>query len=562
MPHPLLRRIPLLPAFLLLLLCSRLAAQAPGGEVLRLRGIIDKDQQWSGRILITDDLTIQSGKVTVAAGTIVEFAQKEPGRHPTLTVGSADRAAGQLDPQGTAEKPVVFRTMPDTNPGRLAVNVHSRIVLAERSGAGAAQPSGGSRVPNDLTWQHVRFENLGRVTTKREGRQSARVPEAAVTINVLGGAHVLSVVECTFDDCTRLVVRAGDGAQVTIVGNRFSMPKERASVEVFGREGTQPAAAIAVNRNVGGAGLCVRSAPAMILDNVLVGPDAAIVVAGDASGGTRITGNYVHNTTEEDDGRYCLNCENPAALIEDNIFRGGSACVWSGSRRMSGNVLIAAPRLTSKVVRMARTHHLVQALPAGATFERNVLIGPAFSLLTPQPMATAPEAGNDGATAIVIRHNVFDGFAESNRAIHLNTPGRPPVPVAVFNNVFLRVPTLVYSEMKDGASLTYADHNAVAPPAERAFEQIEVSGAKRGEPGWSAKEVTKPGAAALGLSATPPSLLPDYDVDILSGKLTTSALRQRLVSMYRASPDSPLQRAGRPGQGEGEKEPSIGLPPP
>ena len=488
---------------------ARLPAQEKEPVTQRLRGIIDESQEWSGHVIITDDVTIQSGKVIVAAGTVVEFAQKEAGHNPCLTVGAADRTGGELELLGTAEKPVVFRTMPDTNPGHLVVNVYSRLIPAEKPDRSTSQPAVLSRLPNDISWQHVRLENLGYIATKHEGKQDVRLPEPALAFYVLGDAHTVSLADCSFLGCTRLVARAASGARITVAGNRFDQPRDRAAIEVFGREGESSAGPVVISRNTAAAAITVHGAGATIMENILVGPDAAVVVDQDNSESAKITTNYIHNTTEEDDGRYGLNCENPAALIENNIVRGGSSCVWSGSRRMSGNVLIAAPKLSSKVVRVARTHQLVQALPAGAVFERNLLIGPAYSLLMPQPMLPQG-SGSDSTETIVVRNNVFDGQSESHRAVQLNSIGRPSTPVAVFNNVFLRVPTLVYSDSKGQTNLVYADHNAVAPSAERAFDQIEVAGVKKGAPGRGAKDVQAADIAALRLSGPPTAPLPDF----------------------------------------------------
>lgn len=533
-------------------------AQETEGQVQRLHGVIHENQTWSGRVVITDDLTIQEAIVTIAAGTVVEFAQKSPQQYPKLVVGASDSAGGHLELQGTADRPIIFRTVPNANPGSIVVNVRSRIVAPRKSGeAGGGLPEA-ARLPNDVNWQHVRFEDLGHIAPRLHEGQSARVPEPAIAFNLIGDAHTLSLVDCTFDRATRVEVRAGDGARITIVGNRFAQSKDRVDVEVFGGTGQTPLGPVAIARNTLTAALAVHAAPASIVDNLLVGPEAAIVVDDDDSLATRIAGNYVHNTTTEDEGRYCLNCQNPAAAIEENILRGGTNCVWNGSRKMSGNVLIAAPRLNSKLVKTAKTHQLVQALPAGAVFERNLLLGPAFSLLMPQPspIARQPDKTPD---PVIVRHNLFDGFSDSNRAIHLNPLGRGSVSVSVVNNVFLRMKTLVYDEARTDTALARADYNAVAPPAQRPFEQVEIRGAKLGSPGWSAKDVTAADVAGLRLTAPPAQPPPDFDADVLAGKVTVASLRQRLFNAYRPLPESPLVRAGDPtGAADPKTPPTIG----
>lgn len=328
--------------------------------------------------------------------------------------------------------------------------------------------------------------------------------------------------------------------------------------------------------NLASAVISVNGA-ADVGENILIGPSAAIVVraslalgspVGFVAGGstslvqesfpapaeTKIRGNYIHNTTAEDDGHYCLNCEDPGALIDGNILRGGTACVLNGSKRMNGNVFIAAAHLNSKYVKNAHTHQLVGALPAGATFERNLLLGPGYSMLVPQPAALAKNA-EPAQSPIIVRRNLFDGFSESNRAIHLNTPGRSSAPVAVLNNIFLRVTTLVYDEGKTENTLTFEDYNAIAPPPARPFDQVEIAGVKMGGAGWGAKDVRLPDVASMRLVALPKDPPGDFDADISAKKVSVSQLRRRLFDTYRPQAGSPLVRAGR---GDSESEEASG----
>lgn len=518
-------------------------AQQTQAPVRHLRGVIDVDQTWSGLIVVTDDLVIQDATVTIEAGTTVEFACKSSGRHPTLTVGAVDRSGGHLELLGTAQKPITFRTRPDTNPGRLVINVRRRGVPTQRTESHPLDLTRAEYAPRDVVWQHVRFENLGHLRTRRKGARSARLAEPAVFFNVIGAAHTLGVVSCILVDTTRLRVRAADGARISLLSNRVERPKERVGIEVSGHEGAAPAGPIAISQNRLAAAIHLHSASAAMTGNILIGPDAAIVIEHDASSETRLIGNYVHNTTTEDEGRYCLKCDNPDALIRDNVFRGGTTCVWNGSRRMSGNVLIAAPRLTGQVVKNARTHELIHALPRGAVFERNLLLGPAYTLMIPHPLPSQnPRKDAPGPTHI--RHNLFDGFSNSNRAIGLNPAGREALTVIVSNNVFLRIPTLVCDEAGTGTTLTYADHNAVAPLATRAFERVRIEGITPGDPGWGANDVNRHDVALLHLAAPLRGRVPDYDADLQARQIGVNQIRQQLFNAYRPLPDSPLVGAG------------------
>ncbi|HVP13656.1 MAG TPA: hypothetical protein VMV94_20950 [Phycisphaerae bacterium] len=532
----------------------------PAAETQRLRGIIDKDQTWSGTIIITDDLTIQDATVTVSPGTTIEFAQAGPEHPPTLTVGSAASATGELKVLGTAQQPVTFRTHEGTNAGRVIINVRSRLIPSSPQALGSKPAAQPAVVPNEVTWRYVRFENLGHLQTKPGGGGTkTQVAEPAIAFNATGGAHTLQISECSFAKCCRLEVRAAEGAKVSITGNRFGDEKERVAIEVIAGEGDKGTGSLVVSGNTASAAINVDGA-ADIIENILVGVNAAIVLRNSGAAEAKICGNYVHNLAQEDDGRYCLNCEDPGALIDGNVLRGGTTCVLNGSKRVSGNVFIAALHLTSKYVKSAHTHQLVGALPPGATFERNLLLGPAYSMLVPQPAALAKDTPPAKGPTI-IRHNLFDGFSDSNRAVHLNTAGRSSAPVAILNNVFLRVTTLVYDEGKTENTLTYEDYNAIAPEQARRFDQVQIAGIKMGSAGWGAKDIQLPDIGSMQLSAVfkePPG---DFDDEISARKVSISELRRRLFAAYRPLVSSPLVRAGRGDSGSEEASgprPTIG----
>ena len=264
---------------------------------------------------------------------------------------------------------------------------------------------------------------------------------------------------------------------------------------------------------------------------------------------TRIVGNFIHNTTPKDDGRYCLDCENPDALIENNILRGATSCVLNGSRRMSGNVLIAAPNLDNPLSPAAKTHQLVAALPPGAVFEKNLLLGPAYTLLIPQPRLTAPRTAPKASAGseIIIRHNLFDGFRSTGRAIHLGRPDRGVAPVRAVNNVFLRCRAIVVNDGRSGGTARHVfSGNAAAPPPRAAAAGNEAAIDE-------GLVITAPDVRGLKLSAPPADRIEDFDGDLRTGRRTVADIRQRLFEAYRPRAGSPLVG----GEG-GAKRPPFG----
>ena len=535
-------RVAMLAVFLLAVPITQ--AQQNPRNAQRLRGIIDRDQTWSGHVIITDDLQILGATVRVQPGTLVEFAQAVLGGHPTLTVGSEHRDRGELILLSTSKRPITFRSRPDTNPGRLTVYLRGRMVsaLAPTNKLGQA-PAPPERRPADLTWRHVRFERLGYPHRSRRGAENARRHEPAVTINLIGTSHTVKILDCDFDASTRVRIRADDDCRITIDGNHFRDCAERVALEIDGTSIKKSAGAVTVSKNRLAAVLSLMSVPALIRDNILIGRRASMVVRDPTDRPCEVIGNYIHNSTKDDDGRYCFDTDAPETIIRNNIFRGGTACVLNGSRKMHGNVFIGAPDLASQLVKKSRTHQLVGALPASSIFSYNLLIGPAHALLIPHPVRSKARQGSE-VRPTRIERNVFDGLGDSHRAIHINPIGRLDAQLYIAGNLFLRVPTLIYDESPTNATVVYTDANAFTLPPDRAFGKVTVGNIKRGETGWSSRDIHRKDVAGFGLSATPPSHLPDFDADLQSGNVSIAHLRQRLFERYRPRPDSPLVGAG------------------
>lgn len=533
-------------------------AQQPDAPVRRLRGIIDKDESWSGRIVITDDLAILGATVTVQPGCVIEFAYARAGRHPVLTVGSEHRERSSLQLLSTADQPITFRSRQNTNNGRIVIFVRNRIVPGEAATVSSFQTPPARSEPNEIAWRHVRFENLGfeRGIGLRSRKRSRHEP--CLTFKLIGRGHTVRIADCSFDETSRLLVVADDESKITVEGNRFVRPAERSAMEIDGQHINDTPGPTVIAKNHAAAAIVLSDLLSVTKDNVLIGLNAAIVLRGKSFPQSRIVGNYVHNTTRENDGRYCLDTEDPNVSIEGNIFRGATTCVLNGSRYMAGNVFIGASDLAGPHARKSRTHQLVSALPIGSIFERNLLLGPAHSLLIPQPFRKPAGSTTNATGPTQIRHNVFDGFGDTVRAIHLNPIGRSSVTVEVFNNLFLRSDCLIYDEGGTSTTVLYADHNAYAPRPHRMFDRVQVGSTKQGQPGWAAGDVQRDAIADLGLRSPPPSRLADYDEEIEAGRRSIAQVRQALFDIYKPQQGSPLIGAGRGLVGGAAARPSIG----
>jgi len=557
-------------------LCAAPSTAQDAAEVTRIRGIVDKDATWSGTILITENTILDGASVTVTPGTLIEFCDSRMGGEPILTVGGPEHATARLSLQGTADKPITIRTRPGTGRGRIFVHVLNQAdrKLDDKPTAAPNQPvttlpAKTEWKPEQLEWRHVRFESLGSVRAGRTPLSERRrlpdrrvtLAEPAVEIRLADGAHTVAFRDCVFEDCQRLTIRGGGDARIVVASNRFARATERVNVEIAATDDGRSAHEVSVKDNWLDASLVCAARGCETAGNTLIGPHTSIVIKGGPSDVVVVRGNYVHCTAPDDDGHYCLDSENPDARIEENVFRGGTTCVQTGTRRMSRNVLIAAASLRSETVRNAKTHQIVAALPPGAVFEGNLLIGPAYSMVIPQ---ASPGPGVSAATAdpnaapTVIRGNVFDGMDGSTRAIHVNALGRAHGRVDASNNLFLRVPTLVYDEAGSENTVVYMDYNAVAPRAERAYERVKIADRRPGDPGWGAKDLILNDLPALNLREPPRPPLGEFDDAVISGKVDVFELWRRLINAYAPQPGSPLIGAGRP-VANGEPG-TIGLP--
>lgn len=561
--------------------CGTAFAQ-PAGEPRRIRGLIDKDETWSGTILITDNLIIDGATVKVLPGTTIEFAGGSQFRRPVLTVGAEVRpgtdfdagpgnsdskvaldpmrAAGRLEMTGTPEQPIIVRTAAGSGPGRLVVVVRNRKNAVRLEQGKLVEDAPTSQTADQLDWKHVRFERLGYTESKRDLQLDVDVSKPAVLFMVRTGGQSIALSDCSFKQCAQLLIHTAAECKVRVAGCRFEDAIETASLRCVAVAASDVAASIDVVDNFADGMFVMSAGPAALTGNRLIGPRAGMAIRSDAIGDIRLESNYVHCTVERDTGRYVLNVERPDAIVKDNVLIGGTYVVNQGSRQMSGNVLIAAQQFEGDKGGKGRTHRLVAALPAGSDFSGNVLIGPAFALLGPQKSLMPTRGDDDNQSAAVVTRvfgNVFDGTDGITKAMQLGLPRGTGGAFECFNNLIVRCgPMIADSSMKSDA-LAYADFNAIIGGPKKLLQRTAVVSRREGEEGWSKSDVRHPSLDKVGLAALPDSV-PNLDADVARGAMSIQEARRRLMAPYRPRKYSPLMDAGRP-TASGGKPGTIGI---
>ncbi|HUW82470.1 MAG TPA: right-handed parallel beta-helix repeat-containing protein [Phycisphaerae bacterium] len=465
-----------------------------------LSGPVVDDQTWSGSVVITDDVTIEA-TVTVQPGTAILFAPDPKGRQITLRVGRPG-ADGRLALAGTQQSPITVQTAPDAPPGGLVV---------------------AGKDPAPLT---ARWALLTRMGTQDE-------PAVDVLCGP-GEAHV-RIGQCRFDRCGALQARLRGQAALTIEDCRLETTIGRTAVRCLG----SGSAAKTIRSNRIDAALALSGQNLTVEGNIIVGPRAAIGVPTHDQAPVIIRDNFVHNTTDTDDGRFVLSCYEPEADIAGNILVGGSFVVEMASRHFHDNVLVGVPGLKSKLVPSAMTHQLVANLPPDAVFERNLLLGPAYAML----------ATSIGARNVQIRQNTFDGSGQAVRGLHLNMLAREPVAAVIRNNVFMRL-----------AGPAVAVDPGSPPPIAEWSENVLCDVAQAAANGLTlpTTQPILPGITRLGLAGPAEGWPEAFERQLLDGQISVAQLRQHLATGYRPLPRSPLVVSA----GEGGSGRYIGAVPP
>lgn len=545
----------ILAAFFFATDASRVMPDEPPPRITRVRGVIDRDQTWSGHILLTGDVSIEQGTVTVEAGTRIEFAGNPEASPVLLRVGSTSRRSGRIVLQGTPEQPIEFKAGGiDPCEGRIEVNIfppqRGRHEDAIQADADQQQPE---------RWRHVRFASL-RPRTRPDFRKRGDPRELSALRVQCHDSASLTIEDCDFTDSHSVELSSNSGGSVDVSRCRFTQSRDRRpdlQVSVHGASGR-----VAIAEVVGHVALNVTGQDVQIRDCVLVGRGVSIRLAeANPDARIRILSNYVHNTENTYSSSSCASLPGNAIAAE-NFFRSSGAVVSSACRDMHENILLMDAGNRGRNSGNAQGSWAIRTVPPGSTLTRNLIIGPAYSLIEPTAAGDNAKFVLDARLEpIVIHGNTFDGVDRASRAIKLANLVMTHTPVIIHNNLFLRVSAVVYDEGRRDDTLLYADYNAVAPPAPRGFDQAAVKGKKPGDEGWGRHDIIADDPRKLGLGPLP-DRIPDYDEEILAGRMTIDEVREKIFDLYRPRPGSPLIGAGRKVDGpSGEKAANIGLSP-
>lgn len=515
---------------------ARGADDTPPPDALRVRGILDRDTLWSGHVLITDDTSVLGATLTIAAGTVIEFAAA-PNRAsgPTLTIGSETGLPGWLTVTSTHDRPIVIRTREGRPNG--AMVIHARSLDQRRRAAGADENSFGLEIA------HFAFEGLG----------SADRPAVELILN--DPDKSVEVHDCTFDRCGRFRVVTIGPALADLSRNRMIRPVGAVALE-FDRTARSVAAAtqrpllahsdelsLTVHENqIAGVIRCVGG-PIEIRDNVLIGASAGVLLEGHSDGRAVLQNNYVHRTSQRvSDGGSCLDCRDSSANILNNVFRGGSVVVARGSRFMSNNVMIAAMEMTTEQGRRVPAGAIVDELPPGAIFQHNMLMGPADTMLRIRRPSAAilgddrsGRRNDDGAT--IIRNNTFDGGPIGSRGIVLADASS----YEVYDNVFSSTFPAVVDETLGAAKIRVLDFNARDTTADRAYRKVRLPDGTT--PGIRDVQISPGGFAdRSGLLQN----LGELEKSLAGEQIDAATAYFRIRSRFAPPAGSPVIAAGRP----------------
>ncbi|MBX3395935.1 MAG: right-handed parallel beta-helix repeat-containing protein [Phycisphaerae bacterium] len=505
------------------------------GSARRIRGLIHQDQTWSGRILIIGDTQIIGAVVDIEPGTEILFAGAEPGHNPVLTVGSAEEKHGSIRLAPDEARPVYFGVAEHAQPGAIIVYL-------------PPPPPNDSAAGSRFRWRGVRFTGVGFERADRKGATktaSQRVP--AITVNCAENGTTVELDDCRFTDGSGVLIRAGADSRIKITDCELAAV-DATSLTISRTARPDFAGKIDIRDNNLNSGIMLDGVNGEIVGNTIAGDSASLLITSRIGTGSRIEDNLLNRRCAATPGTYALSVNSPASTITNNIIIGAETCVLAGPRTMMGNIIMAQPPAAHSFDQ-PRSRKLVASLPQGARFEKNYLIGPTGAMLAPWPMRSPGADSEPERRRTTIKNNVFDGAGNTAWAVELDAAGRP-VPIAIENNLFMRLENIVINKSGGPIDDFTAGFNAFYPPPRRKYDRFDPAETEPGNGDHAFKSIMDLGLANRTESddrefranelARQAKLLQDND---------RAGFRRHIVERYRPGKNSPLMGAGRPGSG-------------
>lgn len=446
------------------------------------KGLLTESETWEGYVRLTGDVTIADGTtITIAPGTEVVFhgdghdrdkndGSNSFGRGLTLQVGSEYNQNAALEVQGTPSNPVKWSTATGFPNGRL-------IALT---------------APKKLSLEFVAFENVGDAATP-----------AISTMTSDANAGVFILNNSTFTGCGQIKATAL-GGMIVITGNTLRSPLATTEIQIPDGGGTS---IVKLADNVATRRIEVHAREATVIDNVIVGPQASLLVRGAES---KVEGNIVIRDATDSDGS-AVELSADDLEFTDNFVRGGTwnlatlgrpqggtfaGNVFEGSNANSdsspSSSVTAAAGGNTPFEKMA----LVFGAPSGSVWKNNVFLGHAGQgafVLVDQ-------------TGIIVRNNVFN--LSGGAGLFLNH-GRADSPTenqiaSVRNNIFIGTSAGLHDAAAGENTITFSDFNLFWNVADN-YSRILIRGkGERLSPGFGARDL---GAASVANAQLNPKLV-------------------------------------------------------
>jgi len=479
------------------------------------------DTVWEGHITITHDVRMIGATVRVQPGSTIQFlGPPSAALGPQIqlaspsVIGTQDVASATLIFDGTPERPIVVETPEGRSPGAIVAGAATRgsIVARHTVFRRLGQPLSDQLAnpalhlqltapDNDLWLDHCRFENCGPVRGEFLGPGASTHIEACHFVNTVGRTTVV-------------LTGVGSGLKV-------------------------------ITGNIADASFRIECAQVTMENNVLIGDWASISIPTPHPRAVSIIDNYIHCTTTEDSGRYVLKCETPDAIVNRNVFIGGTYVIETPPRTIQWNVLVGVTGLQAKFDiqglktqlrgSTTSTHYLISNLPPGAVITDNYFIGPAYAAIATSKRADQPR----------IEHNLFDGWETARRAVHFNMLADKALRAVFTDNVVTRyqMPP-IYDDAGNPNTLAQVGRNIFANVPQPVYENLPTVNERASD------DRLVEAFSDLKLASGDQRLLADrLDEQLTSRHMTISQARDRWLTTYRPHPDSPLAPVNPTGPG-------------